>query len=129
MIFIDTNVFMYAVGRPHPLRDDARAFFKECVKNGKELATSAEVLQELLHTYLATNRLETLDASLRLVDGTVSRVWEVEPMDIRFARDLVVNHPGLSSRDLVHLACCRRRGVRRIQTFDRGLAALSEDES
>ena len=24
MIFVDTNVFMYAVGRPHPLREPAR---------------------------------------------------------------------------------------------------------
>lgn len=29
MIFVDTNVFMYAVGRPHPLRDHARQFFYE----------------------------------------------------------------------------------------------------
>jgi len=25
MTFVDTNVFMYAVGRPHPLRERARA--------------------------------------------------------------------------------------------------------
>ena len=28
MIFIDTNVIMYAVGRSHPLRDEARSFFE-----------------------------------------------------------------------------------------------------
>jgi len=26
MIFVDTNVFMYAVGREHPLRQDAQDF-------------------------------------------------------------------------------------------------------
>ena len=26
MTFVDTNVFMYAVGRPHPLQDAARTF-------------------------------------------------------------------------------------------------------
>lgn len=29
MIFVDTNVFMYAVGRPHPLRKNAQEFFVE----------------------------------------------------------------------------------------------------
>ena len=29
MIFVDTSVFMYAVGRPHPLRKPARDFFHE----------------------------------------------------------------------------------------------------
>ena len=31
MIFVDTNLFIYAVGRPHPLRGPARAFFAESI--------------------------------------------------------------------------------------------------
>lgn len=46
----------------------------------------------------------------------------LEPEDVRLARALVERHPTLGARDLVHLACCRRRGVDRIETFDRGLA-------
>ena len=29
MIFVDTNVFMYAVGRPYPLKSEAQDFFAE----------------------------------------------------------------------------------------------------
>ncbi|MGH8654343.1 MAG: hypothetical protein ACREYE_20220 [Gammaproteobacteria bacterium] len=29
----------------------------------------------------------------------------------------------LSARDLLHLACCRRRGIAQIKSFDRGLRA------
>jgi predicted nucleic acid-binding protein len=36
-------------------------------------------------------------------------------------------HPARRARDLVHLACSRRRGVRAIKTFDRGLAAAARD--
>ena len=35
----------------------------------------------------------------------------------------VENHPGLGARDLLHLACCQRRGIQRAKTFDRALAA------
>ncbi|MSR37047.1 MAG: VapC toxin family PIN domain ribonuclease, partial [Gemmatimonadetes bacterium] len=32
---------------------------------------------------------------------------------------------GLGARDLLHLACSKRRGSTRIRTFDRALAAAS----
>ena len=123
MTFVDTNVFMYAVGGEHPLKPKARAFFREAIETVRPLVTSSEVLQELLHAYLPVGRLETLDAALALVDGTVGTVWSVEAEDVRLARILVGEHPGLRARDLVHLACCRRRDVTRIETYDRGLAA------
>ena len=44
MIFVDTNVFMYAVGRPHALRENAREFFVEANRSGAPLCTSAEVM-------------------------------------------------------------------------------------
>ena len=83
MIFADTNLFVYAVGRPHPLRDPARRILLDAAAHAEALVTSCEVLQELLH-------------------------------------------PELSGRDLLHLACCRRRGVGRIHTFDRALRAAVE---
>ena len=64
MIFVDVNVLVYAVGAPHPLRDEARAFFEESLVTSRPLATSAEVLQELLHVYLSVGRFATLDAAL-----------------------------------------------------------------
>jgi hypothetical protein len=122
--FVDTNVFMYAVGGPHPLRDPARAFFEDALATGAPLATSAEVLQELLHAYLPVQRTETLDAALALVEGCVGSVWPVEPDDVRMARTLARRHPGLGARDLLHVACCRRRGVTAVKSYDRALAAV-----
>jgi predicted nucleic acid-binding protein len=123
VIFVDTNVFVYAVGRSHPLQEPARAFFEESMAAQELLVTSAEILQELLHIYLPVRRMETLDAALALAEATIAHVWSVEPEDVRLARLLADRHPDLGARDLVHMACCHRRDVRRIKTFDRGLAA------
>ncbi len=123
MTFVDTNVVMSAVGRAHPLKAEARRFFEEAVREGTPLATSAEVLQELLHAYLPVARLATLDAALELVEARVETVWSVEAEDVQLARALVRAHAALGARDLLHLACCRRRGVDTIKTFDRPLAA------
>ncbi len=122
MIFVDANVLMYAVGREHPLRAEARAFFEESLASNEALVTSAEVLQELLHAYLRAGRFETLDAALVLARARIPTVWPVEPEDVHLARLLVDRHPGLGARDLLHVACCSRRDVTRIRTFDRGLA-------
>lgn len=69
MIFVDTNVFMYAVGRDHPLKDETRAFLISAVADpGVRRCTSAEALQELLHAYILVGRIETLDAALLLAE-------------------------------------------------------------
>ena len=122
MIFVDTNVLMYAVGGAHPLQDAARSFFEEALVRGERLVTSAEVLQELLHAYLPVNRLETLDAALALAEARVPIVWPVEREDVRLARTLVGRFPALGARDLLHVACCKRRDVGEIKSFDRALA-------
>jgi uncharacterized protein len=122
MIFVDTNVFMYAVGRDHPLRTPARDFFEHSVEHEDRLVTSAEVIQELLHAYLPVGRVATLDAALTLA-RSLAESWSVEPADVFHARSLHNRHPGLGARDLLHLSCCRRRGVTRIKTFDRALGS------
>ena len=123
MIFVDTNVFMYAVGRPHPLREEARSFFHRHLTSGEVLVSSAEVMQELMHAYLPVGRLETLDSALKLARGRMASLWSVEPEDVELARALIDTRPGLGARDLLHLACCTRRGVIQVKTFNRGLGA------
>ena len=123
MIFVDTNVFMYAVGKPHPLQSRAQQFFDESTRNHKTLFTSAEVIQELMHVYLRMKRPHTLDSALELVANAGVEVWPLEEEDVTLARQLHDRHPTLTARDLCHLASCRRRGVNDIMTFDQALAS------
>lgn len=123
-IFVDTNVLMYAVGGQHPLRAEARDSFLRSAEEELPLVTSAEVLQELLHAYLPVGRTRTLDAALRLAEGRIRTVWDVEEEDVRLARLMADRHPALGARDVLHLASCRRRDVTRAKTFDRALASV-----
>ncbi len=125
MIFVDTNVFMYAVGKPHPLKSRARDFFSESLLNMEPLCTSAEVLQELMHVYLPVRRYDAFEDALTLISQSGVEVWPLEEADIVLARQLHDRHPTLAARDLCHLASCRRRAVREIMTFDEALAAAA----
>ncbi len=129
MIFVDTNVFMYAVGRPHTLKQPARNFFFEAQQNRIPLCTSAEVLQELVHAYLPVGRPRVFDAALALISSFGIEVWPLEGADVEFARRLHELHPTLHPRDLCHMASCRRHGVREMKTFDRDLANVFSGSS
>ena len=126
MTFVDSSALMYAVGKPHPLQAEAQEFFVQAIQEGVVLSTSAEVLQEMLHVYKSTGRIELFENALALVTELGMEVWPLESKDVLLARQLHEQHPGLSARDLCHLASCRRRGVRDIKTFDQTLRAAVE---
>ena len=75
MIFVDTNVFMYAVGGLHPLQSVAQDFFAKSADNHLRLFTSAEVLQELFHIYETRGRMDTFAVPMELVDKSIAEVW------------------------------------------------------
>ena len=124
MTFVDSSALMYAVGKPHPLQAEAQEFFVQAIQEGVVLSTSAEVLQEMLHVYKSPGRIELFENALALVTELGMEVWPLESEDVLLTRQLHVLHPGLSARDLCHLASCRRRGVREIKTFDEALGAV-----
>ena len=123
MIYVDSNVFIYAVGRAHPLKAEAQNFFIDSSNRGKRLATSAEVLQELLHVYLPVERMATLDAAMALATQGVDQVIPIDSAAVLHARSLVDNFPGLTARDLLHLSVCQLHKIRELKTFDRNLLA------
>ena len=123
MTFVETNVFMYAVGGPHPLQPAAWDFLRRSYNSGSPLCTSAEVLQELAHAYLRVGRAGTFDRAVALVRLYGVEVWPLEQEDVLLARQLHEQYPTLSARDLCHLASCQRRGIDEMMTFDQGLAS------
>ncbi len=121
MIFVDSNVFMYAVGSEHRLKGESREFFDNATAFDIPLVTSVEVVQELLHAYLPVQRINAFSDALSLVAELEIEVWPLEMADVMLAWKLREQHPSLSARDLCHLASCRRRSVQEVMTFDRAL--------
>ena len=53
----------------------------------------------------------------------VDRVISIGAETVMHARHLVRVHPGLTSRDLLHLATCQMNKIKDLKTFDRNLLA------
>lgn len=117
--FIDANVPIYAVGRDHPYREPCIQVLAAVNENSDGLVTDAEVFQEIMHHYRRTRRW---DAGQTVVESLAAmmhgRVSPVDIDDVLAAGRLANEHPGLSTRDLLHLAVMHRLGVTRIVTAD-----------
>jgi predicted nucleic acid-binding protein len=129
-LFVDANIPTYASGSPHPLRTPCVEVLKLIAAHPNAFVTDAEVLQELLHRYLALKRwpdpgltaIETFEFAMR------GRIAAVTPSDVLAAARSATALPRLSARDLLHLAIARRLGAVAIVTAERGFDALPDVE-
>ena len=121
MIFVDSNIPMYLVGAPHPNKDAARRVLESSVGRGERLVTDAEVLQEILHRYVAIRRPDAIQPAFSALLGVVDEVLPVQQRDVERARDLLLGIDGvISARDALHVSIMQDRGVTRLMSFDRG---------
>ncbi len=121
MIFVDSNVPMYLVGAEHPHKADAERLLEKCILDRERLVTDAEVLQEILHRYVAIRRRDAIQPAFDALLAIADEVLPVDAQAVERAKTIVLGNEELSARDAIHLAVMQRRGVTRILSFDRGL--------
>jgi predicted nucleic acid-binding protein len=114
---------MYLVGAPHPHKAGAQRLLERLVSDDERLVTDAEVLQEILHRYVAIARRDAIQPAFDTVLGLVDEVFSIEERDARRAKEIVLGTAALSARDAIHVAVMERHGVASILSFDRGFDA------
>lgn len=111
---------MYLVGAPHPHKSDVQRLLEKLVSERQRLVTDAEVLQEILHRYVAINRRDAIQPAFDALLGIVDQVLTIDRADAERAKQIVMGNRHLSARDAVHLAVMEHHGVDQILTFDSG---------
>ncbi len=118
MILVDSNIPMYLVGAPHAHKGDAQRLLERVVGERERLVTDAEVLQEILHRYVAIDRRDAIQPAFDALLGVVDQVLGVDRSIVERAKQIVLGYQRLSARDAVHLAVMEHHGIERIMTFD-----------
>ena len=121
MILVDSNVPMYLVGAPHPHKVDARRLLEEAVADHRRLVTDAEVLQEILHRYVAIGRRDAIQPCFEVLLEVVDEVLAVDLEAVHRAKEIVLARPRLTARDAIHLAVMEGHGIEEILSFDHHL--------
>jgi len=111
---------MYLVGAPHPHKTDAQRLLEKLVSDRQRLVTDAEVLQEILHRYVAINRRDAIQPAFDALLGVVDEVLPVDRLAAERAKEIVLGYRQLSARDAVHLAVMELHRIERILSFDLG---------
>ncbi len=124
VVFVDANIPMYLVGATHPNKAVARRALERAILDGSRLVTDAEVLQEILHRYVAIGRRDAIGPALDAILGVVDEVYPVDRQDVERARRLLDGSASISARDAMHLAVMQRYQVGRILTFDRAFGGV-----
>lgn len=125
MIFVDSNIPMYLIGNDEARKRDAQLELERLAVERRQLVTSSEVFQELLHRYASAERREQLEVAFETLRAIVDEVLSIEEADVLAAKDVVHAHASMSARDAIHVAVMRRNQIEEILSFDRGFDAVT----
>lgn len=125
MILVDSNVPMYLVGAPHPHKTDAQRLLERLAVDNRRLVTDAEVLQEILHRYVAIGRRDAIQPAFEALLSIVDDVFPITVATLERARDVVLGSTTISARDAIHVAVMQQHGMEEILSFDRGFDGVA----
>ena len=111
---------MYLVGAPHTHKSDTRRLLEKVVSERQSLVTDVEVLQEILHRYVAIDRRDAIQPAFDALIGIVDQVLAVDRPIAERAKQIVLGYRQLSARDAVHIAVMEHHRIEQIMTFDSG---------
>lgn len=124
-LFVDSSVFLIAVGGDHPDRDECRSFLAEAAQRAVRLHASVETVQEFLfHRLRRYERATALREAKVLAASCILHPFDVDVLDeaIRLVEDTQIR-----GRDAVHAATAGIAGFDAIVSLDTdfdGLAML-----
>jgi predicted nucleic acid-binding protein len=123
VILIDANIFMYAAGRESPQRLPCQRLLDRIIAGkGPATCTNTEVLQEILHRY---RRLQVPETGFQIFDAVSHLgipILSVTDRAMAEARQLLEDHPSLSTRDGVHVGVMKEYGIEEVLSYDGGFS-------
>jgi predicted nucleic acid-binding protein len=124
MIFIDTNIVMYAVGREHRYKEPCARIIMEIARGKIGAVTDAEVLQEILYRYWHIGELEKGLQVFRDFEALMPQIYEITRSALVTAAAILQQHSHISPRDALHVAVMKSWGIETIYSTDADFDAI-----
>jgi len=114
----DTNVFVYALGGEHPMREPCRAILDRAQRGLLRGEAAVDLVQELAHQRFRQtgDRAGAARVARRVADACV--LHALEEADLRHAMQLFEQGTGLQARDACFAAVALGRGIDAILSAD-----------
>jgi len=124
--FIDTNIFIYSVGRDHPLKAKCEKVLQSIRDEKIDGILNTEIIQEILYRYQS---IKELSLGIRLAREAIllsSRILPVTERDLSLALEILQSHPQIETRDAFHAATMMSNGIKEIISTDIHFDLISE---
>lgn len=126
MVFLDTNIPMYAAGKEHPFKQPCINLLMRVAKGDIEAAINVKVLQEVLYRFW---HLKKYKLGFRIFDDLLiafSVVLPITKSDLLVARDILDVHSALPPRDALHVAVMRNNSIEIVYSYDKHLDLIPD---
>jgi len=123
-LFLDTNVFLCAIGGEGPHRKPCRALLTAVGRGALNGVTNSEVLQEILHVRARRTSIKDATQAARSAAGIVSEVLSVTAKDMLDACSLLDSHSNLNIRDALHVAVMQNSRIGLLVSVDRDFDSI-----
>jgi len=124
--FVDTNIFLYSIGRDHPLKP-ASLNAIHLIRDGQIVAViNTEIIQEILYHFQSVKQLSIGVRLAKDVVSISSRILPAGEMDLSLAIELLETYPKIQTRDAFHAATMIHNGIKEIVSTDPHFDLINE---
>jgi len=126
MKLLDTNIFIYAAGKPHPYRQRCVQLLEDAIQYKGRYNISVEICQEILHVFI--NRKER-EKGIKLVEDILHlfpQPFTITLKDTKTAIHLLEKYQSIHARDALHAAVVINHALEGIVSYDQHFAAITE---
>lgn len=116
--FFDTNIFIYAKGRDHPLKAPCISLIRRVREKEISAIISTEIIQEILYRFQSIHNLPGGLLLVREAMGICSRILPVTVADVSHALGILDAHPQVQTRDAFHAATMINNGIQELYSTD-----------
>jgi hypothetical protein len=126
VLFLDTNIPMYAAGAVGPYKRPCVDVLKAVAEGRLDAVTNVEVFQEILYRFHALRRLsDGIELSVyfrQCVPNALPVVWD----DVEMALKLLHEYKDLKPRDALHAGVMLNHGITQICSADKDFDRIQE---
>jgi predicted nucleic acid-binding protein len=116
--FIDTNIFLYAKGKDHPLKLACISWIKRIRENNIIAVINTEIIQEILYRFQS---IKKISAGILLSKEAIEICQIILPVterDLALALEIIEKNPMVQTRDAFHAATMLNNGIKEILSAD-----------
>ncbi len=126
--FLDTNIFMYAAGKPHEFKEPCISILSKVQSGELNAAIDTEVFQEVLYRY---HHINLSDKGVDLAWSMMDIGFDVLPVTKKVIEVSLYfyqqyQNKGISPRDIIHVATMMQNDIKNIVSVDRHFDVIEE---